>query len=59
MTSLLKHIQKWSCTYADGALLYYNIKPEADCQLLQEDLDALVQWAHTWQMQFNHEKWNF
>ena len=28
-------------------------------QLLQEDLDALVQWAHIWQMEFNYQKCEF
>jgi len=32
--------------YADGVLLHFDIKSEADCRALQEDLDALAQWAH-------------
>ena len=36
--------------YADDVLLYSHIKSEADCQLLQEDLEELVQWMHDWQM---------
>jgi len=39
--------------YADDVLFYSYINSKADCQILQEDLDALVQWAHTWQMEFN------
>jgi len=27
-----------------------DIKSEADCQTLQEDLEVLVQWTHIWQM---------
>jgi len=42
--------------YADDVLLYSHIKFEGDCQLLQEDLEALVQWAHNWQMEFNFQK---
>ena len=40
----------------DDVLLYSHIKSEADCQLLQEDLEALVQWVHHWQMEFNFQK---
>ena len=36
-----------------------NIKSKADCQLLQEDLDALVQWVHTWQMGVQPPKMRF
>ena len=44
--------------YADDVLLYSHIKSGADCQLLQEDLEALVQWVHDWpwQMEFNFQK---
>ena len=45
--------------YADNALLYSHIKSEADCQTVQEDLEALVQWAHNWQMEFNFQKCEF
>jgi len=37
---------------ANDALLYSYIKSEVDCHALQEDLDALAQWAHIWQMEF-------
>jgi len=45
--------------YADDVLLYTYIKSEVDCLALQEDLDALIQWAYTWQMEFNHQKCEF
>jgi len=41
--------------YADDVLLYSYINSEADRQIVQEDLNALVQWAHTWQMESNYQ----
>ena len=37
---------------SDDVLLYSPVSTLADCQNLQEDLDRLVQWADTWQMNF-------
>ena len=31
----------------------------ADCHALQENLDALAQWARIWQMEFNPSKCEF
>ena len=45
--------------YADDVLLYSYIKSESDCHALQEDLDALAQWARIWQMEFNPSKCEF
>jgi len=45
--------------YADDVLLYSYIKSEVDCHALQEELDALAQWAHIWQMEFNPSKCEF
>ena len=36
--------------YADDVALYKEIKSEADCQLLQEDLDRICDWANKWQL---------
>ena len=45
--------------YADNVLLYSYIKSESDCHALQEDLDALAQWARIWLMEFNPSKCEF
>ena len=42
--------------YADDILLYSYIKSETDCHALQEDRDALAQWEHIWQMEFDPSK---
>ena len=42
--------------YADDALLYRDINSEEDIIILQEDLNALSQWAKKWQMNFNPTK---
>ena len=39
--------------YADDVALYKEIKSEVDCQLLQEDLDRICDWANKCQLQLN------
>lgn len=39
--------------YADDVALYREIKSEADCQLLQDDLDPICGWANKWQLRLN------
>ena len=43
--------------YADDVALYREIKSEADCQLLQEDLDQICSWANKWQLRLNVSKY--
>ena len=52
-------INDGSLLYAYDVLLYSYIKSESDCHALQEDLDALAQWARIWQMEFNPSKCEF
>jgi len=42
--------------YTDDVLLYSYIHSESDCIALQQDLDRLSEWAHTWLMEFNSSK---
>ena len=42
--------------FADDAKLYRVIKAIQDCIALQADLTSLVNWAKTWQLEFNIEK---
>ena len=42
--------------FADDSKMYRFIYNPVDCNLLQDDLDKLVRWAHTWQLQFNIQK---
>ena len=44
--------------FADDSLLYRRIKDHQDQALLQQDLDSLEEWEHTWQMNFNTSKCN-
>jgi hypothetical protein len=39
-----------------GDVVYRPIHTEKDHQLMQEDLDTLVGWSDTWQMEFNVSK---
>jgi len=59
INNLPSRIQSKVKLYADDVLLYSFINIESDCQILREDLDALVQWAHTWEMEFNYQKCEF
>ena len=36
--------------------MYRPIETQDDCRLLQQDLNALEQWEHTWQMSFRPDK---
>ena len=45
--------------YADDILLYRTISSQADCTLLQKDIDSLVQWSNIWQLPFNFKKCEF
>ena len=42
--------------FADDCLLYRKIKSQRDQQVLQDDLNELEKWAHTWGMKFNAKK---
>ena len=42
--------------FADDALLYRSIDTVNDCIILQNDIDKLVSWSKSWQMQFSVTK---
>ena len=42
--------------FADDSLLYRKIRDQQEQALLQEDLDSLKEWEHTWQIEFNPSK---
>ena len=42
--------------FADDAKCYLNIDSLDDCQLLQNDLSALVDWSSTWELNFHLSK---
>ena len=44
---------------ADDILLYRTISSQADCTLLQKDIDSLIQWSNIWQLPFNFKKCEF
>ena len=33
--------------FADDVIIYFNVKSVGDCQLLQDDLSAIVAWSKT------------
>ena len=47
--------------YADVVLLFSYIQSQtaADCTNLQQDLNSLLNWSHTWQMSLNPKKCEF
>ena len=42
--------------FADDVLLYFNVKSVGDCQLLQDDLSAIVAWYKRWQLNLSPQK---
>ena len=42
--------------FADDCLLYRVIDSQKDASILQQDLDRLSEWVHTWQLRFNVSK---
>ena len=42
--------------YADGTKVHGPVNNSEDGNKLQKDLDALVEWADTWQLRFNADK---
>ena len=42
--------------FADDTKVFQELRDEADCSMLQRDLDKLVTWAQKWQMDFNVKK---
>jgi hypothetical protein len=42
--------------FADDCVIYRPVGNSEDHILLQKDLDTLVQWSETWQMEFNVKK---
>jgi len=42
--------------FADDSMLFRTIQDDSDRARLQEDLSALEQWEHEWQMSFNPSK---
>ena len=42
--------------FADDAKCYTNVKTSSDCERLQADLNALVSWSNTWQLNFHPSK---
>ena len=53
MPELVHHIVK---LFADDSKLLAVIKQDSDMFFLQEDIDALVEWADEWRMRFNFKK---
>ena len=43
--------------FADDCVVYRQIDSPQDHLILQEDLDKLVEWSDTWQMEFNVDKY--
>ena len=42
--------------FADDSVVYRQMNSPDDHRILQEDLEKLVEWSKTWQMEFNVDK---
>ena len=49
-------VQSRTRLFADGCILYRQIKTQQDCAILQEDLNKLAAWEQKWGMAFHPEK---
>ena len=49
-------VQSTPRLFADDCLLYRRKNARSDCDILQNDLDRLQEWATTWPMCFNPDK---
>ena len=56
INDLPQHVTSQLRLFADDCLLYRRIKSATDQYILQKDLEALENWAHTWGMKFNATK---
>ena len=56
INDLPTNINSYIKLYADDVLIYRPIRSLDDCKILQEDLNAIDQWAVHWQARFNPDK---
>jgi len=42
--------------FADDCIIYYPISDTHDADKIQQDIDSILLWVHTWQMKFNTSK---
>uniref|UniRef100_K7F1Z4 Reverse transcriptase domain-containing protein n=1 Tax=Pelodiscus sinensis TaxID=13735 RepID=K7F1Z4_PELSI len=56
INDLEKGVSSEVVKFADDTKLFRIVKPEADCEGLQEDLTKLSDWATKWQMKCNVDK---
>jgi hypothetical protein len=50
INDIADHLHSTARVFADDCVIYRPIHTEKDHQLMQEDLDTLVGWPNTWQM---------
>jgi len=55
MPSALSHSSTLAL-FADEAKCFRATRPYADCALLQDDIDKLVDWSNNWKLDFNVDK---
>jgi hypothetical protein len=56
LNDIADNLHSTARVFADDCVIYRPIHTEKDHQLMQEDLDTLVGWSDTWQMEFNVSK---
>ena len=54
INSIVSHVHV--SMYADDTKVYKPIHSEADCVLLQDDLNRIHEWASNWQLKLNSDK---
>ena len=53
---MVEKLQSTVRLFADDTIVYLAIDSQCDAMTLQQDLDPLVKWEQTWQMEFYPDK---
>ena len=56
INDLLQDIQSQVKLFADDTAVYLTVHSNEDVNMLQADLDTLLEWERTWDMEFNPSK---
>ena len=56
INDITTNIQSEIRLFADDCILYRTIQSDADVVTLQDDINTMLAWSHTWQMSFNAAK---
>ena len=56
VNDMVEGIENYMSLFADDAKVLNDIENDNDCLALQQDLERIWNWSHTWEMEFNTKK---